>query len=58
MRINNTYYVTVFKEHTDWSGYPGDGSDIAKVGFTAYTLGKKVTACVNKSTGFLYGLAF
>ncbi|HCI6425198.1 TPA: hypothetical protein NPP08_004867 [Klebsiella quasipneumoniae subsp. similipneumoniae] len=58
MRINNKYYVAIFHEHSDWSGYPGDGSDIAKLGFTAYTLGKKVTACVDNSSGFLYGLSF
>ncbi|EJE9587561.1 hypothetical protein M5722_002099 [Salmonella enterica] len=58
MRINGTYYVAILSAHSDWSGYPGDGTDIAKVGFTAYTLGKKVSACVNTSTGFLYGLSF
>ncbi|WP_447858836.1 hypothetical protein [Enterobacter ludwigii] len=58
MRINGTYYVAILHAHSDWGGYPGDGTDIAKVGFTAYTLGKKVSACVNTSTGFLYGLSF
>ncbi|ENG0937843.1 hypothetical protein ABSH91_001458 [Salmonella enterica] len=58
MRINGTYYQTILHEHSDWGEYPGDGTDIAKVGFTAYTLGKKVSACVETSTGFLFGLSF
>ncbi|AKE60110.1 hypothetical protein PU088_000607 [Citrobacter farmeri] len=58
VRINNTYYMTVLSEHDQWSSYQGDGTDIAKVAFTAYTLGKKVSACVDNSTGFLYGLSF
>lgn len=58
MRINDTYYIAVIHEHSDWDGYPGDGTDIAKLGFTAYTLGKKVNACVDNNSGFLYGLSF
>ncbi|HGH5981347.1 TPA: hypothetical protein ACJI8J_004854 [Kluyvera georgiana] len=58
MRINGTYYVAILSAHSDWTGYPGGGADIAKVGFTAYTLGKKVSACVSTNTGFLYGLSF
>ncbi|MHA0902096.1 hypothetical protein [Enterobacter ludwigii] len=58
MRINGTYYQVIIHEHTDWTEYPGDGTDIAKVAFTAYTLGKKVSACVETSTGFLFGLSF
>lgn len=59
LKINNSYYLAFLREHPQWTNdYPGEGSDIAKTAFTAYTLGKKVTVCVNKSGGFIYGISF